>query len=419
MNKKILFSTVLVSLFNCGLFDCVNAETAAENSVAQVVGKRNVEENVAVADENSVTQVGDKVNAEGNVTSADAKKNEAKKEEGSQLLGSLKDIRTVLVGTNHINWQSFINDVSRAAVSVRGKDGDLKAEEAFLKAICKGKLTEALFVNEGKNIGVQDDPIIKDQIKTMTDQLIARAYMQKVVFARITEDMCKAEYDEYKKGFPKEGIQILSIAVKDEKTAKEVMQKLKAGEKFADLAKKHSIAPSKDKGGEEETVAISDLPDNMRILATLKENDYIKEPIKGPMGYHILGVGKRVHMQPQEYDKVRREIEAKVLRTEMDKLLKTLVAKNKITTTTNSGKVVDIVKLILEDDDSAVAKEPTTSENSVVTDKGSESVATVASTAEQSTKSDSSEEKKAVADDQTEKSEGFFDKIKRWFGSGK
>ena len=398
MNKKILFSTVLVSLFNCGSIDCVNAETADENSASQVV---------------------DKANVDGNVVADDGKKNEAKKDECSQLLENLKDIRTVLVGTNHINWQSFINDVSRAAASVRGKDSDLKAEEAFLKAICKGKLTEALFVNEGKNIGIQDDPIIKDQVKTMTDQLIARAYMQRVVFARITEDMCKAEYEEYKKGFPKEGIQILSIAVKDEKTAKEVMQKLKAGEKFADLAKKYSIAPSKDKGGEEETVAISDLPDNMRILATLKENDYIKEPIKGPMGCHILGVGKRVHMQPQEYDKVRREIEAKVLRTEMDKLLKTLVAKNKITTTTNSGKVVDIVKLILEDADSAEAKEPTTSENSVVADNGSESVATDTATAEQSTKSDSSEDKKAASDVQTEKSEGLFDKIKSWFGFGK
>lgn len=412
MNKRLLLNTVFISLASCSLFCNVSAEAAHDS----VVGQSEKQETVATND-GSV-----EVNSKGKAVADEVKKadaKDAKKEEGSQLLETLKDVRTVLIGTNHINWQAFINDVSRAAASVRGKDRDLKAEEAFLKAICKGKLTESLFVNEGRNIGIQDDPMIKDQIKMMTDQIIARAYMQKVVFSRVTEDMCKAEYEEYKKDFPKEGIQILSIAVKDEGIAKEVIQKLKSGEKFADLAKKYSLAPSKNKGGEEETVAISDLPDNMRILATLKENDYIKEPVKGPMGYHILGVGKRVHMQAQEYDKVRREIEAKVLRSEMDKLLKTLVAKNKVITTTNSGKSVDIVKLIL-DEDNTVGKEPTTSENSVVTEKARESESDVnvdnkddASSGQSTAESVQNDKSEDVTKDT--KSDGLLGKVKGWF----
>ncbi|MCQ6360597.1 peptidylprolyl isomerase, partial [Bacillus cereus] len=85
-------------------------------------------------------------------------------------------------------------------------------------------------------IGVENEDKLKDKLKS-------QLAFEKAVKASITEKEIK---DHYK---PK--LKASHILVKDEKTAKEIKEKLNNGEDFSALAKQYSEDPgSKEKGGE-------------------------------------------------------------------------------------------------------------------------------------------------------------------------
>lgn len=80
---------------------------------------------------------------------------------------------------------------------------------------------------------------------------------------------------------------------KDEKAKKlatEVLEKVKKGEKFADLAKKYSTDPgTKDKGGDLGFFSYGDMVSEFDKAAfALKKGEYTKELVKTTYGYHII-----------------------------------------------------------------------------------------------------------------------------------
>lgn len=80
---------------------------------------------------------------------------------------------------------------------------------------------------------------------------------------------------------------------KDEKAKKlatEVLEKVKKGEKFADLAKKYSTDPgTKDKGGDLGFFSHGDMVAEFDDAAfALKKGEYTKELVKTTYGYHII-----------------------------------------------------------------------------------------------------------------------------------
>ncbi len=77
---------------------------------------------------------------------------------------------------------------------------------------------------------------------------------------------------------------------KAKKTATEVLEKVKKGEKFADLAKKYSTDPgTKDKGGDLGFFSYGDMVEEFDKAAfALKKGEYTKELVKTTYGYHII-----------------------------------------------------------------------------------------------------------------------------------
>lgn len=74
------------------------------------------------------------------------------------------------------------------------------------------------------------------------------------------------------------------------KTAKEVISKLKNGEKFEDLAKKYSADDSnKDNGGDLGYFSYGKMEESFEnATRELKNGEYSKEPVKTSYGYHVI-----------------------------------------------------------------------------------------------------------------------------------
>jgi len=78
------------------------------------------------------------------------------------------------------------------------------------------------------------------------------------------------------------------ILVKTEKEAKAVLERVKKGESFANLAKKVSLGPSKKRGGDLGTFGRGQMVKEFEKAAFALGKGQISPIVKTKFGYHII-----------------------------------------------------------------------------------------------------------------------------------
>jgi foldase protein PrsA len=149
--------------------------------------------------------------------------------------------------------------------------------------------------------GYKDENDLKENLKL--GMLQEKAAMKNVT---ATDKELKDYYNNYK---PQ--IKARHILVADVKTANEVEQKLKAGEKFEDLAKKYSKdTGTAQNGGDLGYFGTGQMdPAFEKAAYALKLNE-ISQPVKSQYGYHIIQ--KTGEKQKESFDKMKKDIEYQV-----------------------------------------------------------------------------------------------------------
>ncbi|MBC1730432.1 peptidylprolyl isomerase [Listeria seeligeri] len=127
--------------------------------------------------------------------------------------------------------------------------------------------------------------------ETFKSQLKYNMLVQKATEAN-TDTSDKALKEYYKTWQP--DITVSHILVADEAKAKEVEQKLKDGEKFADLAKEYSTdTATKNNGGKLAPFGPGKMdPAFEKAAYALKNKGDISDPVKTQYGYHIIQMDK-------------------------------------------------------------------------------------------------------------------------------
>lgn len=150
--------------------------------------------------------------------------------------------------------------------------------------------------------GAKDEDDLKNKIKT-------QIAFEKAVKASVTEKEIKNLY--------KPKLKASHILVKDEKTAKEIKEKLNNGEDFAALAKQYSEdSGSKEKGGELPEFGPGQMDPKFEDAAYKLEAGQVSDPIKSSYGYHVIKLTEKKELKPfdQEKDNIRKELEQKRLK---------------------------------------------------------------------------------------------------------
>ena len=106
----------------------------------------------------------------------------------------------------------------------------------------------------------------------------------------ITDDEVKAYYEENKDDYDTaESIEVSHILVEDKETAQKVLDKLEAGEDFADLAKEYSTDESTAKnGGELGFIKSGEMVEEFEKAAFALKVGEISDIVKTDYGYHII-----------------------------------------------------------------------------------------------------------------------------------
>jgi foldase protein PrsA len=152
----------------------------------------------------------------------------------------------------------------------------------------------------------------------------------------VTEGDIKKYFDQSHATLDKgEQLHARHILVADEKTAKLVESKLKAGETFEALAAKYSVDPgSKDKGGDLGFFGKGQMvPVFEKVAFALKPNE-ISAPVKSPFGYHVI---QAIEHKPAEkatlagsHDKIKELLTQQKEQLQIPLFLQTLRSKAKI-----------------------------------------------------------------------------------------
>lgn len=136
-----------------------------------------------------------------------------------------------------------------------------------------------------------------------------------------TEEQIQKTYNDNPSAFSlpeKRQADFVAVSVEAPKPAlaDELVQRARAGEDFAELAKQHSLGDTKDNGGDIGWVVEGfTLPEHQRPLFAMKVGE-ISEPVKGPAGYYIYKVEEeRTSEISKQRDVKAREI---ILRATLD-----------------------------------------------------------------------------------------------------
>ena len=138
----------------------------------------------------------------------------------------------------------------------------------------------------------------------------------------------KAEYDAQVAGMPKMQYHARHILVSSQEAAQKIIDELKKGAKFEDLAKKDSMDSSKEQGGElgwfTPTNMVKPFAD---AVVQLKKGEVTPTPVQSQYGWHVIQLldtrDTPVPPLDQVKDRVAQLVETKKFRAYQDDLLKT------------------------------------------------------------------------------------------------
>ncbi|MBR1734400.1 MAG: peptidyl-prolyl cis-trans isomerase [Alphaproteobacteria bacterium] len=201
--------------------------------------------------------------------------------------------------------------------------------EDKLFSMCLDQLVASyLMVEQAKKAGMDKSKDFTERLDNVKNDLLARTFLMKEVAPKAeNESALKARYTKYLVEFKKMiETEIFHIMLSSEDDAKAIIARLDKGEDFGKIAKEKSLAPSKDKNGEEGYIVIDVLPSSIKDkLSSLKKGEYTKEALKTDNGYHIFKVGNSRDTSPQKFDEVKDGLKQLIVQEEIVKLVDRLV----------------------------------------------------------------------------------------------
>ena len=202
----------------------------------------------------------------------------------------------------------------------------------FLDVYVNGKM----LYQAAEKSGVEKSDEYKKRLQIAKEELASTLYLEQQVDKKVTQAKIKDVYNQYKTQFkPEKEVKAKHILVSDEKTANEVIAKLKKGEKFNDLAKEYSIDKASDLGYFTKDVMV---PEFSKAAFAMKKGQYSKAPVKTKFGYHVIMVEDYRMTKPAELKQVEPQIKMQLSREAANDVFKDINSKAKIVKYSYDGK---------------------------------------------------------------------------------
>lgn len=206
-------------------------------------------------------------------------------------------------------------------------DPDNKNKYKIKEKLLENMLKEKILVQRAQEIGLEEDENVSSQIKAVIEQIrkekeekIKISIQQPLIDAatkveiydkvKLSEEEIAEYYKENKEDFIKEEeYHLRHILVETQEEAKAVLEKIRGGADFAELAKEGSIGPSGEKGGDLGFITRDMTVKPFEDAGFALKPGEISEVVETEFGYHIIKLEEISPERQKALEECRIEIE--------------------------------------------------------------------------------------------------------------
>ena len=158
-------------------------------------------------------------------------------------------------------------------------------------------ISEKLLIQEANNMGLEKDNDVLEQIKKMTEQILVQTLIQREILDKVeVNDEEVSEYYEQNKGSftEKEQIHLYNISTANEEEAQVILEQLKAGGDFSEIAKEKSTGSSAAQGGDLGYLTKGTVIPEVEEKIFALEIEELSEVVKTDFGFNIFKIKVKI-----------------------------------------------------------------------------------------------------------------------------
>ena len=163
-----------------------------------------------------------------------------------------------------------------------------------------------LAADNARRLKLHEEREFKERMARIEEQVLQRMVLARTMKAGVSDADVKKRFDSLIKEMSgAEQIQARHILLDSEKNAKAVIQELKKGADFAELAKKKSTGPSASDGGDLGFFSRGQMvPQFEEVAFKIKKGKFSETPVKTQFGWHVIKVVDRKKGEPPSYEEL-------------------------------------------------------------------------------------------------------------------
>ncbi len=200
-------------------------------------------------------------------------------------------------------------------------------------------ISEKLLMQKAEKYEKKYRKKIKKALENYKNDLIIKEFLTDQVLSKadISQDEIKTYYNNNLKDFLlPERIHLYEIVVPTEEEAKNILERIRSGEDFSEIARKESISNSKEKAGDLGMISRGQLaPQIEEALFSMKPNEIFGKFVQTEQGYHIIKTGEKQASHLQTLEEAAPTIKQILINQKRSQLLKTYINQIK-----NESKII-------------------------------------------------------------------------------
>lgn len=222
---------------------------------------------------------------------------------------------------------------NRADALVAGQEAQGRKDSEELRAAVREELIRReVLTQAATKQGVDKKSQVQGQMELARQGVLIGAYLNDYVQANpVSAADIQKEYEAIKARLGDKEYKVRHVLVEKEDEAKAIIDKLKKGEKFDELAKQSKDPGSKDRGGDlgwaNRAAYVKPFSDAMSLL---EKGKYTQAPVKSDFGWHVIQLDDIRDLKGPDLEQVKPQLMQRMQQQMIQKLVLDLRAKAKI-----------------------------------------------------------------------------------------
>lgn len=222
---------------------------------------------------------------------------------------------------------------TRVDAVVRAQEAQGQKDTPELRAAIRDRLiTLEVVAQEANRKGLSRSTETRTQIELANANILAQSFRADYFKTHpVSDDALKAEFEKIKSQMGDKEYKARHVLVEKEAEAKEIIEKLKKGEKFEDLAKASKDPGSKDQGGELEwNQPAGYVKPFSDAMVKLEKGKFTEVPVQSQFGWHVIRLDDVRTAKFPEFNEVKQGLQQRMQEAMFEKVVADLRAKAKV-----------------------------------------------------------------------------------------